>query len=162
MFRLVKVPPDTLIAIYRKKKSGEIDFFSAQHVTDGKKRVPVLWGYTYTLFSAAPTCLELDCEADCRGERAVMSLTASVAVTAWSAENAVKNLIGADYDSVIARAKEQIIASAADVVKDMTLAKARERKNTVEFAIARDGLIRLDALGLTLMSVNIRSIDKKS
>lgn len=158
MFRLVKVKGGSIVAVYKKRRDGGINFFGATAV-EKDKRVPVLWGYTYSVFDAAPIALDIVCDVTVGETEKRATILSEVAVTVWSAENAVVYLIDAPYDTTVAEAKERIAKAARAALTSLCGSGATLSKPELSVAIAQAANVELNTIGLTVTRLELISLE---
>ncbi len=157
MFRLVKVNGGSIVAVYRKKRSGETDYFGSTYA-EKDKRVPVLWGYKYAVFDTATVPLEAECDVKFSDGAAVVTVDGNIGVTEWSAKNAIDKILGQDFDECVESARQALIKAVTESAKQFTLDRANKKRAELEFEISRTGNIEITELGLTLTAVRVAGI----
>lgn len=154
MFRLVKVDANSLVLVYKYKKSGELVYFGATQ-TSRPKRVPVLFGYNYAVFDSAPLDAGTDvCVKFYDGESDI-DYAATVEVSEWVAENAIKNLLGKSREELVEIAREKIALAFCGVAASSTRAEFMKNKSDNAFKMIKAANARLGEVGMIVLAFRI-------
>ncbi len=157
MFRLVKVKGNSVVAVYKKCRDG-IKFFGATF-TEKDKRVPVLWGYTYKVFDATPIALDLACDVTVGAAIKRAVIAAEVAVTEWSAENAVGYITDTPPEAVLLEAKARIEKAALTAFTGLGGSAAKLTLPELSVAVAQAANVELNVIGLTVTRLEIERLE---
>ncbi|MCH5350958.1 MAG: hypothetical protein J1F39_03205 [Clostridiales bacterium] len=159
MFRLVKVKENSLVLIYKYKKD-ELVYFGAAR-TDKPRRVPVLWGYTYAVFDGAPISVGTTATVSFSDGEGDFDYAATVEVSEWVAENAIKNLIGKSRDECVETAREKIARAISEVVGGATKAEVIKNKSENAFKIINAANRLLGEAGMIALAFRINAVKQK-
>ncbi len=160
MFKLVKVKENSLVLVYKIKKSGELVYFGATR-TEKPKRVPVLWGYTYTVFDSTPLDVGIDITVEFADGAAIVDYAATVEVSEWFAENAIKNIKGVDREGIVELARGKIGLAVTEIARESTRAEFMKNRSDNAFRILKAANALLGEVGMIMLAFRLNSADAR-
>ena len=153
MFKLVKVKENSLVLVYKYKKS-ELVYFGASR-TDKPKRVPVLWGYTYAVFESTPLDVGTETDIEFIDGVASVNYAATVEVSEWVAENAIKNIAGKSREELVEIAREKIALAISIAARNAERSDFMKNKSDNAFKIIKNANTLLGELGMVILAFRI-------
>ena len=156
MFRLIKVKENSLVLVYKYKK-GALNYFGATR-TDKPRRVPVLWGYTYTVFDGAPIGLSEVIPVAFSDGEADFDYSATVEVSEWVAENAIKFLAGKSRDECASSAQQKIALAIEGAARETSRGEFIKNKSENAFKIIKAANTLLGEVGMIALAFRINDV----